>query len=51
MASINELLKQCEAEKGPVAELVKAVAKKVLELERSQKIAERNARRNISGHF
>jgi len=43
MASINELLKQCEAEKGPLADLVKALAKKVLELERLQKRAERKA--------
>jgi hypothetical protein len=39
MASISELLKKCDAETGPVAELVKALAKKVLELERRQAIA------------
>jgi hypothetical protein len=42
MASISDLLKKCEAETGPVAELVKALAKKVLQLERRQKTAERS---------
>ena len=45
MASISELLKKCGAETGPVAELVKALAKKVLELERWQKTAERSQSR------
>jgi hypothetical protein len=49
MATISELLKQCEAERGPVAELAKALAKKVLELERRQKMAEREKR--TGGHF
>jgi hypothetical protein len=50
MASISELLKQCETEKGPVAELVKALAKKVLEVERWQKTAERKAKDATLGY-